>query len=95
MQKNELIETVISFCLDYGVLLDKEEIKRKIEAGLEKEEFLENLIGTIRNKAKRDSTLDIQRVKELLIELEKIRLDLEFKDYNAGERTKQNRVYVK
>jgi len=95
MQKSELIETVISFCLDYGVLLDREEIKKKIEAGLEKEDFLENLIGTIRNKAKRDRALDIERVKALLIELEKIRLDLEFKDYNTIGQNTRTSVFVK
>ena len=86
MNRDILIREIVSFCLDYGVLLDKHEIKRKLESGLERAEFVEDLINTIFRKAKKDRGMDIERVKELLIELEKIRLDLEFKDYDNCRR---------
>ena len=36
--------------------------------------------------------IDIKRVKELLIELEKIRLDLEFKDYKVVSKDEAKRL---
>ena len=76
---------VVNFCFDYGVLLDKKEIRRKIKQGLEKAEFIEDLYNTIFKTAKSSKNMDITRVKELLIELEKVRLDLEFEDYDSGK----------
>ncbi|MCL2843541.1 MAG: hypothetical protein FWE28_08805 [Oscillospiraceae bacterium] len=80
MEKDILVREIVSFCLDYGVLIKKKEIERKIEQGLESAELIEDLYNTIFRKAKSGRIKDIERVKELLIELEKIRLDLEFKD---------------
>ena len=77
-----LIREIVSFCLDYGVKLDEKEVEKKIRLYLNKAEFVENLIGMIITKAKKDKNMDIQRTKELLLELEKVRLDLEFKNHN-------------
>ena len=82
MERDNLIREIVSFCLDYGVLIDQKEVERNIEQGLEKAELIEDLINTIFKKAKGGKIKDIERAKELLIELEKIRLDLEFKYYN-------------
>ena len=80
MERNILIREIVSFCLDYGIKLSEKEVKTKVEIYLTKAEFIESLIGTIISKAKRNKNMDITKVKELIIELEKIRLDLEFKE---------------
>ena len=84
MDRNILIREIVSFCLEYGILLDEKEIGRKIEQGLERAELVESIINMIFKRAKSGNMKDIERVKELLIELEKIRLDLEFRDYDTA-----------
>ena len=79
-KQDNLIREIVSFCLDYGVLIDRKTIERKIGQGLKRAELVESLINTIFKKAKSGKIKDIERTKELLIELEKIRLDLEFRD---------------
>jgi len=68
-----------------GVLIDADAVKNKIAQGLEKAELIESLINTIFLKVKSSKNINIKRVKELLIELEKVRLDLEFKDYGLTQ----------
>ena len=80
IKRDSLVREIVSFCLDYGVFFEHKEIEIKIEQGLEKAELVESLINIIFKNAKSGKIKDIERVKELLIELEKIRLDLEFKD---------------
>ena len=80
MEHYLLIREIVSFCLDYGIKLDEKEVERRIRLYLSKAEFIENLIGVIIARTKKDKNVDIKRTKELIIELEKIRLDLEFKD---------------
>jgi len=84
MERDILIREVVSFCLDYGVLIDKSEMKSKIDSGLEKTEFIEDLINTIFIKTKKNKHLDTKKVIELLLELEKVRLELEFKEHNKA-----------
>jgi len=42
--------------------------------------FIESLINTIIVKTKKSKDIDVEKLKELLLELEKIRLDLEYRD---------------
>jgi len=91
MERDILINEIANFCLDYGVIIDRIEIKSKIEDGLGKAELIESLINTIFIKAKNGKIKDIEKVKELLVELEKIRLDLEFKDYSLGQKEKRTK----
>jgi len=88
MERDILINEIASFCIDYGVIIDRREIRNKIEAGLGRAELIESLINTIFIKAKNGRIKDIEKVKELLVELEKIRLDLEFKGCNLGQKKK-------
>ena len=91
MKKDVFLDEIIEFCFDYGVIID-ENIKSRIEYQLNEPAFIENLISVITKKSKTDENVDIERVKELLIELEKIRLELEYKNSikntNTKERTK-------
>jgi len=88
MERNTLINEIVRFCLDYGVLIDRRELKSNIEAGLERAELIESLYNSIFIKAKNGKIRNIEKVKELLVELEKVRLDLEFKDYDLGPKEK-------
>jgi len=82
MERNILVDEIISFCFDYGVKLERSEVKENIEQGLESAELVESFINMIFIKAKKDKNTDIKRIIELLLELERIRLELEFKDHN-------------
>ena len=95
MKRNILVEEIMNFCLDYGVFIELKEIKSKIKQGLEQAELIESLINTIFLKAKSSKNMDIERVKELLIELEEVRLDLEFKDYDLVHQDKRTDAYIK
>ena len=77
------------------MVIDRRAIKRNIEQGLEKAELIENLYNAIFIQAKRGKIKDIERVTELLVELEKIRLMLEFKDYDLTPKVEQTKACVK
>jgi len=83
MERKELINEITGFCLEYRLFrrtADIEKIKNRIEEQLEDSEFIESLINTIILKTKRQKNKDTDRLKELLIELEKIRLEIEYKE---------------
>ena len=87
MKRNSLVEEIENFCADYGVNFPKDAIKSIIAQGLKKAELIEIIYNKIFIEAKRSQGVDIERVKELLNELHKIRLDLEFRDYPHKEKT--------
>jgi len=90
MERNDLVEELKNYCLDYGVVIDERELKNNIEKGLGKVEIIESLYNMVFKKAKSGKVRDIERVKELLIELEKIRLELEFKDHDLRKKGKRS-----
>ncbi len=80
-----LVKEIINTC-KYFKIIDNEVndllIEKKIIDGLEDIIFVENLLNVLyfKIKAKRNiKKLNLKRLKNLLIELEKIRLNLEFK----------------
>ena len=80
--KNILAIKIIEFCYKYNVFdesINKDEVRNVIENNLDKAHFVENLINTVIIKTKTHHGIDIEKVKELLLELEKIRLELEYK----------------
>ena len=82
MNKDILIDEIASFGFNYGLFNDQieiEEIKKRIGYMLEDSEFLENLINTIILKARYYKNIDMDKLKKLLIDLEKTRLELEYK----------------
>jgi len=86
MERKELINEVVNFCFALGIFknpLKTGEIKESIESQLDDVVFVENLISTVFNKA-RDRKLLTDRAMDLLIELEKIRIRLEQKDFNKS-----------
>lgn len=80
MKKKVLIDEIMRFCFKYGIITNTvqvEIIKRNIEEQLHDVAFVENLINTIFVKAKRFRNLGNKKVVRLIIELEKLRLELE------------------
>jgi len=80
MNKENLINEIINFCFDYDVIVDQADLRKRIEEKLNEAHFIENLINTIYIKSKNSQNIDLEKVKELLIELEKIRLELEYSE---------------
>ena len=83
MQRKVLVENIIDFCLEYGVFNISgriSDIRTNIEHQLVDYEFVEGLINMIIVKTKDQKDIDTGRLIELLIELEKIRLELEYKE---------------
>lgn len=80
MKKKVLIDEIMRFCFKYGIITNTvqvEIIKRNVEEQLHDVAFVENLINTIFVKAKRFKNLGNKKVVRLIIELEKLRLELE------------------
>ena len=82
MERNELVEEIRNYCLDYGVQIEPKVIESIIKQGLEKAELIEIIHNNIFITAQRSKgeNMDIDKVKELLNELHKIQLGFEFMD---------------
>jgi len=83
MNRKELAEEIIDFCITYRLLGNPKRIilaKSKVEEELGNICFVEGLIHMIIVKSKYITTIDNKRLKKLLINLEKMRLDLEYQE---------------
>jgi len=85
MSHYKLIKEIIRTCNYFRIINPDEDyyfLEKKIFDGLQDINFVENLLSVLYQKMKLkrfQKTLNKDRLKNLLIELEKIRLDLEFK----------------
>ena len=85
MSIHKLIKEIIRTCNYFRIINPDEDyyfLEKKIYDGLQDINFVENLLSVLYQKMKLkrfQKTLNKDRLKNLLIELEKIRLDLEFK----------------
>jgi len=77
MDRNTLISVIVRLCFDYEEVID-DEIRAKVESKLESPDFIENIIRTVHVKARSSKNINIKQVKLLLLELERIRLDIEY-----------------
>jgi len=83
MKRNLLVDAIYELCLDLAIIEKtiakngEKEIKHNIRLILEEAIFVENLYNTIFVKAKRLKLLQNKKITNILIELEKIRLQLE------------------
>ena len=87
MERDIFIEELTGFFFVYGILgreIEEHTIKKIIENSLEKIELVETLINKLNAQAKKCSYIDIEKLKELLLELERIRIELDFKDYKGS-----------
>ena len=82
MKRKRLIKEIIKFSLEYGLFnngVKTSELESMIEIWLKDTRHVESLINTI-IKTSYHQNVDKQNLKTLLLELEKIRLDLEYKE---------------
>ena len=87
MERKRLAHELTDFCLAYRILnipCGAKEIEQGIEGQLDDVVFVETLISQIIVKAKRHRDIDTSKLIDLLAELERIRLELE---YRVPERT--------
>jgi len=84
MERRELVENITEFYFDTGLFdgstQNEDETKLIIENCLGKVEIIETIINTIILRAKTHKNFDIEQLKKMLLELEKIRLELEYED---------------
>lgn len=87
MERKVLVNEIIHFCLKYGILKYPVTARKfkNIERELANAEFVEGLINTIILKARIHKNTDINKLKELLLELERLRLELEYKDSDEAD----------
>ena len=86
MNRNVLVKKIVRFCFECEVFdksSNQSETETIVSKRLEDTWFVESLINTIITRARTHKKLDVDELKELLIELEKIRIELEYKDYVA------------
>ena len=86
MEREKLVDEIVDFCFAYGLCKDvkkKDELRKNIAYNLNDPAFVENLINTVIVKSKKYNTMEKENIVDLIIELEKIRLNLEFYAQNA------------
>ena len=90
MERKRLAHELTDFCLAYGIFnitYGAKEIKQRIEEQFCDVMFVEGLINMIIVKAKEHEDIDTGKLVELLTELERLRLELEYKaPAKAGEK---------
>ena len=85
MDQYKLVKEIIKTCKYFKIIeyeTDNYFIQKKIIDGLEDIIFVENMLNVFYKKMKQKrfhNTLNRDRLKRLLIKLEKVRLNLEFK----------------
>jgi len=84
MTRDKLINDIVQFCYEYDVIdkgISEDEIKSIVYHKLDEPDFIEDIINTIIKNTRTRNDIDVGKIIALLIELEKIRLELEYKDY--------------
>jgi len=90
MERKRLAHELTDFCLAYRILnirCGAKELEQRIEGQLDDAAFVETLINQIIVKAKYYKDIDTGKLIELLSELERLRLELEYRvPERAGEK---------
>jgi len=86
MKRKDIASEIVDFCVKHKIFKasgDKKAIKKNIEYRLGECAFIEEVINIIMVTLKTENSknIDIIKTKNLLLGLEKIRLDLEYKDF--------------
>ena len=83
MERKKLANEVTNFCFEYEVfntVCGEAEIKQRIEEQFDDVIFVEGLINMIIVKTKNNEYVDVDHLIIILSELERLRLELEYKD---------------
>jgi hypothetical protein len=83
MERKELIDKIIKFCIEYKVFKYKvsiETINNRIAEILDDPVHVESLINTIIKRTMYQRNIDINKIALLRSELEKIKTELEHKE---------------
>ena len=86
MERKKLANEVTDFCFEHRVfntVCGIEEIKKRIEEQFEDVIFVEGLINMIIVRTRDKEDIDTGSLIDVLVELEKLRLELEYKDRGA------------
>ena len=75
MRRDILIREIADICFNFGVIIGEVQVQKYLYSPLSEDEFLESLINTITIKTMMSKNVDVGRVRELLIELKKIRIE--------------------
>ena len=84
LEEKILVKELTGFFFVYGILgreLEESTIRKIVKNSLEKIELVETLINKLTNEAKKQRYIDVAKAKELLLELEQVRIELDFKGY--------------
>ncbi len=90
MERKKLANELTDFCLAYGIFnisCGVAEIKQRIAEQFCDVVFVEGLIHMIIIKAKKHEDIDTGKLIELLTELERLRLELEYKTPERAKET--------
>ena len=80
MKKEKLVNKIVDVCIDLKIVKYsnyRKEVKNNIMMFMGDVTFIESLYNTIFVKAKQRNILHTKKIKNLLMELEKTRLELE------------------
>lgn len=80
MKKKFLVDEIVNFCFKYGLIANTTNVdylRNNIEEQLNDVVFVENLINAIFIRGKQYKILRSKKVMNIIMELEKIRLQLE------------------
>ena len=84
MERNVLVNRIVRFYFETRLLdeskMSKEELEDIIADCLNKAEHVETIINTIIHRAKTNRNFNIDELIEMQTELERIRLNLEYKE---------------
>jgi len=81
MERKKLANQVTDFCLEYGIFnitCGTKEIKQRIEEQFCDVIFVEGLINLIVDRAENQNDIDTGKLIELITELGRLRLELEY-----------------
>jgi len=82
MERKKLANDITEFCFEYGIFnttCGTREIKKRIEEQFIDPAFVEGLINMMIVRSKMSKEIDVDKLMELLLELDKLRLELEYK----------------
>jgi len=96
MEKEKLVVEIIDICYEFKIIKSLDNISQKqenLKAILEDAGFVEILYSEIFRKAKERQIIHTEKIKQVLLALEKIRLDLECESESNGVKDKEFKVH--